>query len=171
MGRYHKLIWIVNVWAVVIYVIDAKPTINYERKTPDSRDLDTAGSSYSHQYYDWGGNNPGGYSFGVTGNGVLDDPRLEYDSRPNTINDGYYPEVDKNNYNRDVGYHSLGGFGGYGGNGGNGGLNSYYGYNNPHYQEANHLGFGYYKKFGNGNIYSSGVTPNLVVGYRGYSRR
>lgn len=60
---------------------------------------------------------------------------------------------------------------GYGGYGGNGGLNSYYGYNNPNYQGAYHLGYGYNKRPGYGNIYSSGVTPSLVTGYRGYSRR
>ncbi|XP_045765180.1 glycine-rich RNA-binding protein 3, mitochondrial-like [Maniola jurtina] len=65
-----------------------------------------------------------------------------------------------------------GGNGGYGGYGGNGGLTSYYGYNNPSYQGAGHLGYGYYnKKPGYGNIYSSGITPSLVTGYRGYSRR
>ncbi|CAK1553688.1 unnamed protein product [Leptosia nina] len=137
---------------------DAKPT----KTTRDLVDLQTAGSSYSHQYYDWGGSNPGGYNFGVTGNGILEDPR-RYPQN------GYYPGQDEKLV--EGGYRSLGGYGGYGGYGGNGGLESYYGYNNPYYQDSNHLGFGYYKRFGIGNIYGSGVTPNLVTGYRGYSRR
>lgn len=72
-----------------------------------------------------------------------------------------------------AGYESSGytGNGGYGGYGGNGGLASYSGYNNPYYQGGGHLGYGYYKKSAVGNIYSSGVTPSLVTGYRGYTRR
>lgn len=61
---------------------------------------------------------------------------------------------------------------GYGGYGGNGGLSSYYGYNNPSYPGGYHLGYGYYNKGpGYGNIYNNGVTPSLVTGYRGYSKK
>ncbi|XP_028041370.1 prisilkin-39-like [Bombyx mandarina] len=74
-----------------------------------------------------------------------------------------------NNYGRYSGYSSNVGNGGYGGYSGNGGLASYYGYKNPYYEAANHLGYGYYKKPGYGNIYNNGITPSLVTGYRGYS--
>lgn len=69
------------------------------------------------------------------------------------------------------GYGGYSGNGGYGGYGGNGGLNSYYGYDNPGYQSGLHLGYGYYDRKPYGNIYNSGITPSLVTGYRGYSRR
>ncbi|CAG4937757.1 unnamed protein product [Colias eurytheme] len=150
-------------------------------------DLNTASSSYSRQYYDWAGSNPGGYDYTISGNGILD-TGYAYDSKAaggyNPVRESAYPYGANNpsyigqdyEYQRGDNYggysNNIGGFGGYGGNGGNGGLNSYYGYNNPYYNEANHLGYGYYnKKLGFGNIYSSGVTPNLVTGYRGYSRR
>ncbi|XP_013189227.2 keratin-associated protein 19-2 [Amyelois transitella] len=85
------------------------------------------------------------------------------------INGGYN---DYNGYKRYGGYglSNVAGNGGYGGYGGNGGLVSYYGYNSPYNQGAYHLGYGYYNKR-TGNIYNSGVTPSLVTGYRGYSRR
>ncbi|GBP14198.1 hypothetical protein EVAR_7628_1 [Eumeta japonica] len=75
-------------------------------------------------------------------------------------------------YSGQNGYGGYGGNGGYGGYGGNGGLTSYYGYNNPnnYYSSGNHLGYGYYNK-GLRSGYYNGITPSVVTGYRGYSRR
>ncbi|XP_038210347.1 heterogeneous nuclear ribonucleoproteins A1 homolog [Zerene cesonia] len=157
-------------------------------KTQDITNLDlkTASSSYSRQYYDWAGSYPGGYDYTISGNGIVGNGH-DYDSKAGGYNpvreNGYPYDINNPSYiGQDYGFqrgdnfggysNNIGGYGGYGGNGGNGGLSSYYGYNNPYYNEANHLGYGYYnKKLGFGNIYSSGVTPNLVTGYRGYSRR
>ncbi|CAH0728756.1 unnamed protein product, partial [Brenthis ino] len=236
-------------------------------------DLKTASSSYTSQYSDWGGHNPGGYTFSVTGLGTIDDKYANgpgykgFSGYDNSLKSGYtgynryndiadyggagYKGYGSNNlgqggyssggydagryggsgyganeygasgygssgygasgygangygpngygasgygasgygasgygasgygagygasgYNPNFGsspngYENIGN-GGYGGFGGNGGLNSYYGYNNPNYIGGGHLGYGYYKK---GNIYNSGVTPSLVAGYRGYTRR
>ncbi|XP_045446409.1 shematrin-like protein 1 [Melitaea cinxia] len=200
-----------------------------------SDDLNTASSSYSHQYSDWGGRAPGGYGFAVTGFGTIEDtnslaPReydiyndspknygyagynnLGYSDRaglggydygvykgpggkiPNGyISNNFGPGYGSSGYvpngfgpsGHSSGVYNSGGYGpagyegsgytgngGYGGYGGNGGLASYSGYNNPYYQGGGHLGYGYYKKSAVGNIYSSGVTPSLVTGYRGYTRR
>ncbi|XP_050342742.1 uncharacterized protein LOC126768599 [Nymphalis io] len=215
------------------YLRNISPIVKDQNELND--DLKTEGSSYSHQYSDWGGSNPGGYGFSVTGFGTIDDKlnnnpaSKRFDGYDNSLkNYGYaghnnlgYNEVsgiggyegygtykefggnipsvyNSNKFGPGVynpsgyvpnefgpsGYASPGygpsgyegsaytGNGGYGGYGGNGGLASYSGYNNPYYQGGGHLGYGYYnKKGGFGNIYSSGVTPSLVTGYRGYTRR
>ncbi|XP_011565288.3 pupal cuticle protein Edg-91 [Plutella xylostella] len=156
----------------------------------DNDDLKTAASNtYTRRFSDYGGyNNYGGYNgYGVTGYGLVDDKYNYYGGNGGYDNaigygGGYsgYPAYNGygagySGYNKgygSTGYGGIGGYGGYGGYGGNGGLNSYYGYNNPAYQSGNHLGYGYYGKRGyGGNIYSNGITPSLVTGYRGYSRR
>ncbi|XP_032511539.2 uncharacterized protein LOC116765994 [Danaus plexippus] len=218
-------------------------TLIDSKQINEINDLKTASSSYSHQYSDWGGRNPSGYSYSVTGFGTIDDKytadplykefngydnSLKLNSYPGLGNDGYnsyggykggfapsrfepvdsvrsgYGNYGYNSNDYDVGGRgyglsnngygigssgygksgspygfggngypgSYGGNGGYGGYGGNGGLNSYSGYNNPYYQGGGHLGYGYQtKKLGYGSIYNSGVTPSLVTGYRGYTRR
>ncbi|XP_046960987.1 cold and drought-regulated protein CORA-like [Vanessa cardui] len=219
------------------YLRNISPTA--KDKTELNNDLKPEASSYSHQYSDWGGSNPGGYGFSVTGYGTIDDKYSNnlaskgFDGYDNSLRgygyDGHnnlgYNEV--NSFGGNEGYGAYKGYGGnipsgfnsnkfvpggysqsgyapnqfgpgaysspgypgyqgpseyegrayagnggYGGFGGNGGLASYSGYNNPYYQGGGHLGYGYYnKKGGFGNIYSSGVTPSLVTGYRGYTRR
>ncbi|KAL4706527.1 hypothetical protein ACJJTC_015725 [Scirpophaga incertulas] len=167
----------------------------------DSDDLQVdASNSYGRRFSDWRGySGAGNYNNYVTGYGVLDERYSPYNNGgydigykgydrgyagyggypSNTGYGGYPGNSGYGGYNGYSGYdgnsgtygvNSVSGNGGYGGFGGNGGLNSYYGYNNPYYQGANHLGHGYYKKSGYGNIYS-GITPSLVTGYRGYSRR
>uniref|UniRef100_A0A1E1WRS9 Uncharacterized protein n=1 Tax=Pectinophora gossypiella TaxID=13191 RepID=A0A1E1WRS9_PECGO len=157
----------------------------------DKDDLKTAASStYTRRYSDWGGY-PSGYSgYGVTGYGTVDDKYNSYYGNGYDNTYGYggaggysagYGGGYGSGYSGNAGYggsryggYGLTGYGngGYGGYGGNGGLNSYYGYNNPYYQGAYQLGYGYYnRKPGYGNIYSNGITPSLVTGYRGYSRR
>lgn len=129
---------------------------------------------------------------GVTGYGIVDDKYNSFDNYGYNsggygggykgyggYGGGYGLSGDGGNagysgYRGNVGYGGYGGYGGnggYGGYGGNGGLNSYYGYNNPSYQAGGHLGYGYYNRKPYGNIYNSGITPSLVTGYRGYSRR
>ncbi|XP_026739599.1 prisilkin-39-like [Trichoplusia ni] len=145
-------------------------------------DLKTAASSgyAADRYSDWG-RYP---SSGVTGYGSIDSRYSNYGGyggydNPYGYNgyDGDYSRYGGSGYPGTSGYggykggYSGYGYGGYGGYAGNGGLNSYYGYSNPNYQGANHLGYGYYKRPGYGNIYSSGITPSLVTGYRGYSRK
>lgn len=155
-------------------------------------DLKTAASSgyAGDRYADWG-RYPSAQ--GVTGYGTVDS-RYNYGGfggydSPYGYNgyDSEYPRYGGGyggNYYGNSGYGGYGaagyggykggygaGYGGYGGYSGNGGLNSYYGYNNPSYQGANHLGYGYYRRPGYGNIYNSGITPSLVTGYRGYSRK
>ncbi|KAM3962350.1 uncharacterized protein ACR2FA_003588 [Aphomia sociella] len=161
-------------------------------------DLKTDASTYDRRYSsDWG-NYPGtsGYSgYGITGHGIIDnrynsyygggyDNSYGYNGYSGGYNGysgtGYGGNTGSsfNDYNSYNGYKGYGGYGlsnyggngGYGGYGGNGGLISYYGYNNPYNQGAYHLGYGYYNKKP-GNIYNSGITPNWITGYRGYSRR
>ncbi|XP_053602343.1 keratin-associated protein 19-2-like [Plodia interpunctella] len=160
--------------------------------------LTAASSSYGRSYSDWGGYpSASSYSgYGVTGYGTIDDKYNNYNSYyggyggyDNTYgyngnagfagNAGYAGSAGYGGYNDYNGYKRFGGGyglsnvagnGGYGGYGGNGGLLSYYGYNSPYNQGSYHLGYGYYSKRP-GNIYNSGVTPSLVTGYRGYSRR
>lgn len=119
-----------------------------------------SGSGYGTNGY--GASGYGGSGYGGNGYEARGYPRSGYDSGYGST--GYIPNslgpVQK-------GFHHSHGNGGYGGFGGNGGLDSYYGYNNPKYVGGGHLGYGYYK----GNIYNNGVTPNLVTGYRGYTRR
>ncbi|XP_075970634.1 uncharacterized protein LOC142973010 [Anticarsia gemmatalis] len=150
-------------------------------------DLKTAASSgYPDRYSDWGRGYSSGYG-GVTGYGSLDDRYGGYGGydSPYGYNgfEGDYSRYGGAGYSGTAGYggyrggygggsYGYGGNGGYGGYSGNGGLNSYYGYNNPYYQSSNnHLGYGYYKRPGYGNIYGSGITPSLVTGYRGYSKK
>ncbi|XP_059060140.1 uncharacterized protein LOC131853297 [Achroia grisella] len=155
-------------------------------------DLKTDASTYDRRYSDWGGYpSASGYSgYGVTGHGIIDSRYNSYygGGYDNTYgyngysggyngyagNSGYggYNDYNYNGYKGYGGYglSGYGGNGGYGGYSGNGGLISYYGYNSPYNQGAYHLGYGYYNKKP-GNIYNSGITPNLVTGYRGYSRR
>ncbi|KAJ2947019.1 hypothetical protein O0L34_g16363 [Tuta absoluta] len=162
----------------------------------DKEDLRTAASgSVARRYADWNSyaSSPtyGNYGYGVTGYGTQD-------SRYNYYGNGYdntytsggygggygsrgyagYGSTGYDGYNQ--GGYGLSGYGGgssggYGGWGGNGGLTSYYGYNSPGYQGNYNLGYGYYNNRkpgpGYGNIYNSGITPSLVTGYRGYSRR
>ncbi|XP_068630763.1 heterogeneous nuclear ribonucleoprotein A2 homolog 1-like [Battus philenor] len=165
-----------------------------KQKSPIKDDLKAAATSYTHQYSDWGGISPGGYEYSVTGIGVIND---KYDANIggyNYKNKGYAGYVGNEGFFPSTGYdggawpsnnieygsfRTYGGYsgsayegnGGYGGYGGNGGLNSYDGYNNPFYQGSNHLGYGYYnKRPGYSNVYS-GITPSLVTGYRGYSKK
>ncbi|XP_031769573.1 keratin-associated protein 19-2-like [Galleria mellonella] len=167
-----------------------KRTVSSEQINKD--DLKTDASTYGRRYYDWGGYpSASGYSgYGVTGHGIIDNRYNSFygGGYDNTYGysggyNGYagntgYGGYNDYNYNGHRGYGGYGGYGlssfggngGYGGYGGNGGLISYYGYNNPYNQGAYHLGYGYYNKKP-GNIYNSGITPNLVTGYRGYSRR
>ncbi|CAB3221459.1 unnamed protein product [Arctia plantaginis] len=118
----------------------------------------------------------GGYSSGTAGYGGY---RGGYGGTSGYSGNGGYGGYSANagygGYSANAGYGGYSanaGYGGYGGYSGNGGLNSYYGYNNPYYQSGNnHLGYGYYRRPGYGNIYNSGITPSLVTGYRGYSRK
>ncbi|XP_063621504.1 keratin-associated protein 19-2-like [Cydia splendana] len=159
-----------------------------------------ASSTYNHAFSDLGySGGYGGYAgsgAGVTGYGLLDNYNYQglgggysnslgyngYKGYQGYQGYGGYQGAGLGGYNRGYsgydsslgGYSGQGGYsgyGGYGGYGGNGGLNSYYGYNSPYNQGAYHLGYGYYnRKPGYGNIYSNGVTPSLVTGYRGYTR-
>lgn len=140
------------------------------------------------RYSDWGRGYSSGY--GATGYGSLDDRYAGYGGYENSYGYGGYDGDNlrygsggyssgtpgyggyRGGYGGTYGYSGNSGYGGYGGYSGNGGLNSYYGYSNPTYQNGNnHLGYGYYRRPGYGNIYNSGITPSLVTGYRGYSRK
>ncbi|XP_039749311.1 glycine-rich RNA-binding protein 3, mitochondrial isoform X2 [Pararge aegeria] len=224
-----SLLVTVATYAAPENLIEQKKATLVPKQVEANNDLKTASSSYSHQYSNWGGNNPGGYGFAITGVGTIDD-RRDFDPSYNTLG-GYDSSIKNTGYGSSgyggsgygitgyggnlgsggyggyrqsgygasgpspIGYDTSGfgpsgldhtsgyisntgygggngGYGGYGGFGGNGGLTSYYGYDNPQYQGAGHLGYGYYnKKPGYGNIYSNGITPSLVTGYRGYTRR
>ncbi|KAJ8732762.1 hypothetical protein PYW07_015361 [Mythimna separata] len=132
--------------------------------------------------YNYGGY--GGYDSPYGYNGYDSDPRYGAGYAGNSgyggyagsagYGAGYAGNSGYGSYGVNPGYSGYkGGYGGYGGYGGSGGLNSYYGYNNPLYQGANHLGNGYYNRrpgYG-GSIYNSGITPSLVTGYRGYSKK
>ncbi|CAG9785048.1 unnamed protein product [Diatraea saccharalis] len=159
-------------------------------KDLQSNDLNTDASTY------WSGYPGGSHHNHVVGYGVIDDKYTPYNNggydyrgydRGYQDYNGYGGYGSNGGYGGYKGYgggysgynhgghsydiNSLAGNGGYGGYGGNGGLNSYYGYNSPAYQ-GGHLGYGYYNKHRSyGNIYNSGITPSLVTGYRGYSRR
>lgn len=142
------------------------------------------------RYSDWSGYPGNNYNNYATGYGLLDDKYSTYNGGYNGYNAGFsgysgyngyasngngYGYKGYGGYDSGIGYGgqntlASGGYGGYGGYGGNGGLTSYTGYNNPYYTGAYHLGYGY-RKPGYGNIYNSGITPSLVTGYRGYSRR
>ncbi|KAJ0179871.1 hypothetical protein K1T71_004462 [Dendrolimus kikuchii] len=152
--------------------------------TLDDRYYNSAGG-YANTYggYDGGysrgrsyggyGNPEGGYRNGYnSGSRYGDGGNYGYSSVNDYGETGYYGGGSGYGGYAGNNVYSYGANGGYGGYAGNGGLTSYYGYNNPSYPGGYHLGYGYYnKKPGYGNIYNSGITPSLVTGYRGYSKK